>query len=91
MSPFATSYMHSALDADSLEKTERGGNTVNPRFVTADVVASEEPKPAELYVLEYPRLGSASRRKLQAAYHVINEAAYGTSRLKIRVTTMSRN
>jgi hypothetical protein len=91
VSPFATSYMHSALDADSLEKTERGGNTVNPRFVTADVVASEEPKPAELYVLEYPRLGSASRRKLQAAYHVINEAAYGTSRLKIRVTTMSRN
>ena len=91
VSPFATSYMHSPLDAATFEKTERGGNTVNPRFVTADVVANEEPKPAELYVLEYPRLGAAGRRKLQPAYHVVGEAAYGTSRLKIRVTTMSRN
>ena len=91
VSPFATSFMHSPLDADSFEKTERSGHTLKPRFVTVDVVAAEEPKPAELYVLEYPRLGAAGRRKLEPSYHVVSEAAYGTSRLKIRVTTMSRN
>ena len=53
--------------------------------------ATREPKPAELYVPEYPRLGEAGRRRLEAAYHVVSEAAYGTSRLKIRVITMSRN
>ncbi len=91
VSPFATAFMHSPLDADSFEKTERGGNTVTPRFVSVDVVAKEEPKPATLYVLDYPRLGAAGRRRLEPNYHVVSEASYGTSRLKIRVTTMSRN
>jgi hypothetical protein len=43
------------------------------------------------HVLECPRLSGADRRKHEPTHHVVNEVAYGTSRLKIRVTTMSRN